>query len=117
MTTRNPIKSAGFDFDAVDRALSGGGDETGDLDAMAQIETLSHGILVVLRDGHVDAIKQRAAALARLLGLFASDAEAAREIGVHRSTITRAVARMQSELQTAARNTKKVYSPMKPSHS
>ena len=71
------------------------------------LETLEHGLLVVIHGGHRDAALVRAGALARLCGLFETDAGAAAAVGRNRSSMTRAVHRMKRDIQRAARNRRK----------
>ena len=67
----------------------------------AALDVLRHGLLVVIGDGHRDAVRTRAAALAVLIGLFASATKAAQAIGANRSTVHRAVKNLRKELQYA----------------
>lgn len=77
------------------------------------MEAVQHGLLIVIRDGHADAAIVRAGALARLCGLFASDAAAAAAVRVNRSTMSRAVRRLRHEIVRAAQHKKLAASPMK----
>lgn len=63
------------------------------------LETLRHGLLVIIGDGHADGARVRAVALARLLELYATDADAAAAAQVNRRTIHRAIARMKNKIQ------------------
>ena len=74
--------------------------------AVDALQALQHGLLLVLRDGHADAALVRAGALARLCQLFATDAEAAAEVRVNRSTMSRAVRRLKNEIMRATQRKK-----------
>ena len=52
----------------------------------------------ILDGGHADATRSRACAAARIIGLYETDAAAARAAKVARSTMKRAVAQMRQEL-------------------
>lgn len=88
------------------------GDEGADHESSASsrahdaLQALQHGLLSVIQDGHADAALVRAGALARLCNLFASDAEAAAEVHVHRSTMTRCVRRLRTKIVRAAQQKK-----------
>jgi hypothetical protein len=93
-----PVPTCGFAYP--------GDAEPGAVDYASQdaaLMALRGGVLLIL-DGHRDSAKTRAAALARLCGLFASDAEAARAVKVRPSTLWRAVAKMRQELRRDLRN-------------
>ncbi len=98
-----PVLYAEFDYAAVDHCDSGAKAASHDQDAL---QALQHGLLIVIRDGHADGAAVRAGALARLCGLFASDAEAAAEVRVNRSTMTRAVRRLKNEIVRATQRKK-----------
>jgi len=63
------------------------------------LEALRHGLLVVIADGHADGARIRAVALARLIGLYESNAAASVSTGVNRSTLHRAVLRMKEKIK------------------
>jgi len=65
----------------------------------AALETLRHGLLVIIADGRAGGARIRAVALARLLGLYETDAAAALAAGVNRSTLSRAVHRMKEKIK------------------
>lgn len=93
----HPVAVTQFDYDALDPA-----DESATPAANPDaLEVLQHGLLVALRDGHADGMPLRVLALARMVGLFDSDAAAAESAGVDRSSVSRAVRRMRSKLQAA----------------
>lgn len=93
----NPVEAVGFDYDALEGEAPDAEQPEGDPSAKA-LDTLRHGLLFVLA-GHRDAANVRAAALATLAGLYSSPSEAARAIGVNRSTITRAMSSMREQLR------------------
>ncbi len=87
-----------FPFDEVDREPEPDSRATDDA-----LQILRCGLLVIL-DSHRDSARTRTAALARLCGLFDSDADAAAAIGLHRATLSRAVARMRCEIRAGLCN-------------
>jgi hypothetical protein len=93
-----PVSAVHFDYDAMDHIEPN--DESNP--AIAALEVVQNGLLIAIRDGRRDAAIIRCAALARLCGLFASDADLARELKVSRSTVCRAVRRMKSEITVLA---------------
>jgi hypothetical protein len=105
-----PVLAAEFDYAAVDGIELGAEASSHAQDALAAVQ---HGLLIVIRDGHADGALVRAGALARLCNLFATDAEAAAEVRVNRSTMTRAVRRLKSEIVCAAQRKKSAIEPMK----
>ncbi len=92
----NPVEAVGFDYDAVDSEARDPGPEAEA--ATAALDVLRSGLLIILT-GHRDAANVRTAALATLAGLYPSPSEAARAIGVNRSTVTRAVSAMRKALR------------------
>jgi len=106
---RKPVAVVEFDFAALD-GESESDESSSDRDAL---QALQHGLLSVIQDGHADAALVRAGALARLCNLFASDAEAAAEVHVHRSTMTRCVRRLRAKIVRAAQQNKLADSPTK----
>lgn len=56
-------------------------------------------LAIIGEDRHRDGALTRAAAIARIMRLYATDAEAAKAIGVNRSTLCRAISDMKEEIQ------------------
>jgi len=71
------------------------------------LEVLQHGLLIVLRGG-CGSTAIVTGALARLCGLFESDAAAAQAVGCHRSTMMRATRRLRDDLSRAAQQAKRL---------
>jgi hypothetical protein len=105
-----PVLTVQFDYAAVEHDES---ESEAASAAQAALQALQHGLLIVIRDGHADAALVRAGALARLCNLFASDAEAAAAVRVHRSTMTRAIRRLKNEIVIAAQRKKLAATPIK----
>ena len=71
------------------------------------LDVLRFGLLVVLFDGHRDAMPARCASLAMLIGLFETQAHAAAAVGLNRATICRAVRTMRAKIRRSFRNEKR----------
>jgi hypothetical protein len=90
-----PILAQEFDYAAVEGAEVAGVESNRAVDAL---QALQHGLMIVIEDGPSDAALVRAGALARLCSFYATDAEAASAVHVHRSTMMRAVRRLRNKI-------------------
>ena len=80
--------------------------------ALEALDAVRRCLCLVIETGHHDSARTRAAALGVLLNLYPSPLEASRRLGIAKSTLTRAIAAMRTELlRTTAPISRDSHSP------